>query len=163
MSLFSPTGCILSAGKPTCETALANSTCRLIVSGDVRKERAEYVPAPSTTIWYSLLADTDQSRSRAPTMRADDAPLRHCRPLSPDCPASSPLLCTGSSKTPRRFLSPSESCYVCSFANQARSMPEASMVKVESRHDHWGDRGQAVARAKRGGQMRGGLRDRKRS
>ena len=163
MSLFSRTGCILFAGKLTCETALANSTCRLIVSGDVRKDKAEHVPAPSTTIWYSLLADTDQSRSRAPTLRADDAPLRHGRSFSPDCQGSSPLLCTSSSMTPRRLFSPSEWCWVCSFANQARYMPKASMVKVEARHDHLGDRGQAVARAKRGGQMRGGLRDEKRS
>ena len=151
MSLFSRTERGLFAGQPTCETALANSTCRMIVSGVLRRNKAEYVPAPSTTIWYSLLADTDQSRSRAPTLRADDAPLRHCRSFSPDCPTSSPLLCTGSSKTPRRFFSLSESCYFGRFANQARYMPEASMFKVESRHDHWGDRGEAVARAMRGG------------
>ena len=149
--LVSRTERVLFAGKPTCETALANSTYRLVVSGDVRKDHAEYVPAPSTTIWYSLLADTDQSRSRAPRLRADDAPLRHCRPFSPDCPASLPLLCNCSSKTPRRRLAPSESFYVDSFTTQIRYMPEASMIKVESRHDHWGDRGQAVARAKRGG------------
>lgn len=147
--LVSRTEHVLFAGKPTCETALANSTYRLIVSGDVRKDDAEYVPAPSTTIWYSLLADTDQSRSRAPRLRADDAPLRHCRPLSPDWPASSPLLCKGASETPRRLLAPSESCYVGSFTNQIGYVPAASMIKVESRHDHWGNRGQAVARAKR--------------
>ena len=114
---------VLFAGKPTCETALANSTYRLIVSEDVRKDNAEYVPAPSTTIWYSLLVDYDQSRSHAPRLRADDAPLRHCGPFSPaspDCPASSPLLCKGSSKTPQRLLAPSGSCYVGSFADRIR-------------------------------------------